>query len=211
MLNHSRKYLSCLWKLPVVALCLPVAFFAQSSPNPSAPPPNSTSPAPVPVQESHGPSILSDGVPIKLELMKKLDSRTAKTEDQIQFQVVNDVVVRGIRVLRRGTLVTGSVTTASASKTMGRAGRVAFTIDDIKLENGARVGVRAFNKSKGENYTGEMIALMATEPIVAAPFFLLIHGSNTVFDKGTQITAFVNGDVKLDPASFAPPPQPPAN
>jgi hypothetical protein len=211
MLNHSRNYLSCLRRFPVVALCLPVVLFAQTSPNPSAPPPNSTAPAPAPAQESQGPSILYDGVPIKFELMNKLDSRTAKAEDQIRFQVVNDVVVGGMRVLRRGTQVTGSVTTASASKTMGRAGRVAFTIDDIKLENRARVGVRAFNKSRGENYTGEMIALMASGPIVAAPFFLLIHGSNTVFDKGTQITAFVNGDVKLDPASFAPPPQPPAN
>ena len=41
--------------------------------------------------------------------------------------------------------------------------------------------------------------------MVAAPFLLLMHGDNTVFSKGTEITAFVNGDVKLDPASFAQP------
>jgi hypothetical protein len=35
-----------------------------------------------------------------------------------------------------------------------------------------------------------------------------MHGDNTVFPKGTEITAFVNGDVKLDPAGFAPPPDP---
>ena len=30
------------------------------------------------------------------------------------------------------------------------------------------------------------------------------HGDNTVFPKGTEVTAFVNGDVKLDPAGLAP-------
>lgn len=208
MFDYLRNHLSCLLMVLAVTLCLPTGVHAQSSPTPSAPPPESTVPAPAQTQESHAPLVLSDGIPIKLELTRKLDSHTAKVEDQIQFQIINDVVVGGIRVLRRGALVTGSVTAASSSKTMGRAGHVAFLINDIKMENGSKVRVRAFNKSKGENYTGEMVALMATGPIVVAPFFLLIHGSNTVFEKGTQVTAFVDGDVKLDPASFDRPPEP---
>ena len=208
MLNHSIMNVSRLPISFVLALYLPAALFVQSVQNPSAPPPASTALAPAPAQEDQGPPILHDGVPIKLELMAKLDSHTAKTADPVQFQVVNDVIVGGIRVLRRGTLVTGIVTDASSSKNMGRAGRVSFTIGDIKLEDGAKVAVRAFNRSKGENRTGDMVALMVSAPMVAAPFFLLMHGDNTVFPKGTEVTAFVNGDVKLDPASFAPPPDP---
>ncbi len=208
MLNHSRMNVSRLPISFVLGLCLPAALFAQSVSNSSEPPPASTAPASAPVALDQGPPILHDGVPIKLELMAKLDSHTAKTEDPVQFQVVNDVIVGGIRVLRRGTVVTGTVTDASSSKTMGRAGRVSFTIGDIKLQDGAKVAVRAFNRSKGENRTGDMVAYMLSAPMVAAPFLLLMHGDNTVFPKGTEVTAFVNGDVKLNPAGFVPPPDP---
>jgi len=208
MLNHSIMNVSRLPISFVLALYLPAALFVQSVQNPSAPPPASTAIEPAPAQQDQGPPILHDGIPIKLELMAKLDSHTAKTNDALQFQVVNDVIVEGVRVLRRGTVVTGTVTDASSSKNMGRAGRVSFTIGDIKLQDGAMVAVRAFNRSKGENRTGDMIVAMASVPVVAAPFFLLMHGDNTVFPKGTEITAFVNGDVKLTPVSFAPPPDP---
>ncbi|MFZ0306005.1 MAG: hypothetical protein WAL75_25185 [Terracidiphilus sp.] len=209
MPNDPRKNLSRAAVLCCLVFGLHTAISAQEPPNPIATPAASTPPAQADVTQNQGPPILHDGIPIKLELMSKVDSHTAKAEDQIQFQVVNDVVVGGIRVLRRGTVVTGTVTNASSSKTMGRAGQVSFTIDDIKLQDGAKVTVRAFNKSKGENRTGDMVALMVSAPMVAAPFLLFIHGDNTVFPKGTQITAFVNGDVKLNPAGFAPPPASP--
>jgi len=204
MLNHSRMIIFRQPIFFVLALCLPAVLFAQSAPDPSALPPASTAPAPPPAQQDQGPPILHDGVPIKLELMAKLDSHTAKNEDPVQFQVVNDVIVGGIRVLRRVTVVTGIVTDASSSKTMGRSGRVSFTIGDIQLQDGAKVTVRAYNLSKGENRTGEMVGYMLSAPMVAAPFFLLMHGDNTVFPKGTEVTAFVNGDVKLNPAGFGP-------
>ena len=144
---------------------------------------------------------------MKLRLLNKLDSHTAKNGDEIPFDVVNDVVVGGVTVLRRGSSVTGVVTQAEGSKTMGRAGRLSFTINDIQLRNGGKVPVRAFSRTSGENRTGEMICLMLNAPVsAAAPFFLLIHGTNTVFPRGTEINAFVNGDIPLDLASFGPAP-----
>src|ERR1019366_6773407 len=93
---------------------------------------------------------------------------------------------------------------------MGRAGKLSFTINDIQLRNGGKVPVRAFSRTSGENRTGEMVALMIDTAVsvspAAAPFFLLIHGTNTVFARGTEINAFVNGDIPLDLASFGPAP-----
>jgi PEGA domain len=194
-----------------------LALVAQQAPQVSTPaseapatqsPPAVTSAAPAPQPPAN---ILQDGTPMKLRLLSKLDSHTAKNGDQIPFDVINDVVVGGVTVLRRGSSVTGIVTQAEGSKTMGRAGRLSFTINDIQLGNGDKVPVRAFSRTSGENRTGEMIAYMLNAPIVAAPFFLLIHGTNTVFPRGTEINAFVNGDVSLDLASFLPaPPAEPA-
>ena len=94
------------------------------------------------------------------------------------------------------------LTQAKASKTLGRAGRLSFTINDIKLRNGSKAPVRAFNRTSGENRTGEMLGMMVEMPIVTAPFFLFIRGTNTTFPRRTEITAFVAGDLRLELASF---------
>jgi hypothetical protein len=54
--------------------------------------------------------------------------------------------------------------------------------------------------------------MVATSLIVwpAAPVFLLMHGKDVTIPKGTEVTAYLNGDVKLDPAKFQPAPFVPA-
>ena len=42
----------------------------------------------------------------------------------------------------------------------------------------------------------------------AAPFFLFMHGKDISIPKGTEVTAYVNGDMKLDIAKFQPNPPP---
>jgi hypothetical protein len=46
--------------------------------------------------------------------------------------------------------------------------------------------------------------IVATSLIVwpAAPFFLFMHGKDVTIPKGTEITAYVNGDLMLDRAKF---------
>jgi len=164
--------------------------------------PEATSPAP----KEPPPNVLADGTPVKLRLLNKLDSHTAKNGDEIPFDVINDVVVGGVTVLRRFSPATGVVTESKAARTLGREGRLFFTVNDITLRNGAKIPVRAFNRTKGENRTREMINTMMQVPLASAPFFLLMHGTNTTFYRGTEITAFVDGDIQLDLGSFMPPP-----
>jgi hypothetical protein len=182
--------MNCRWIIGLLMVCAPSFAAGQQSVTPSSP-----------TQSASG-GVLQDGMPIKLQLLNKLDSHMAKSGDRIEFEVVNDVVVDGVIVLRRGAPARGVITASQASKTMGRAGRLSFTIDAIRLSNGEKVPVRAYNRNSGENRTGEMIYLMVNTPMVAAPFFLLMHGTNTVFPRGTQIAAFVNGDIHISLDSF---------
>ena len=58
---------------------------------------------------------------------------------------------------------------------------------------------------KGGGHTGAMVGGMVATSIVffpAAPFFLFMHGKDISIPKGTEITAYVNGDMKLDIAKF---------
>jgi len=49
--------------------------------------------------------------------------------------------------------------------------------------------------------TGAMVAT-AIEFWPAAPLFLLMHGKDITIPKGTEITAYVNGEVPPNPAKF---------
>jgi hypothetical protein len=192
MTRHQLSY----GLVPLLSVSLVAQQVPQVSPSASQAPAMVTAPAP---KQQPRADILQDGTPMKLRLLNKLDSHTATDGDEIPFDVVNG----GVIVLRRGSPATGVVTQATSSKTMGRAGKLSFTINDIQLRNGGKVPVRAFNRTRGENRAGEVVALMLEMPMVSAPFFLLIHGTNTAFPRGTEINAFVNGDLRLDLASFA--------
>lgn len=47
-------------------------------------------------------------------------------------------------------------------------------------------------------------AIVATAIVFfpAAPFFLFMHGKDITIPKGTEITAYTNGDIPLDPKRF---------
>jgi hypothetical protein len=159
--------------------------------------------------------ILQDGTPVKLRLSKALSSADAKAGQEITFEVVDDIDVDGVTVLHRGSPAVGVVTEAEAKKRMGRAGKLNFSLTFVKLADEEKASLRAVNDAGGDSHVAGMAALMAAGvPMAAAPFLLLLKGGDTNIPKGTQITAFVNGDMHLDLVKFAAladkPAQPPA-
>jgi hypothetical protein len=69
------------------------------------------------------------------------------------------------------------------------------------------VPLRAIKETKGGGHTGAMTGAIVGTAIVffpAAPLFLFMHGKDITIPKGTEITAYVNGDIPLQPAKFQP-------
>jgi hypothetical protein len=153
-------------------------------------------------QPGPGDHVLEDGIPVKLRLIKTLSSADAKAEQEIIFEVVDDIDVDGVTVLRRGTSAIGIVTQAVAKKRMGRAGKLGFRIDFVPLADSEKARLRASSNSQGDSHVAGMVDLMLNMPMVSAPFFLLLKGTDTSIPKGTEITAFIDGDIHLDWAKF---------
>lgn len=66
--------------------------------------------------------------------------------------------------------------------------------------------MRAVKDVKGGGHQGAITGAIVATSIVffpAAPLFLLVHGKDITIPKGTEITAYINGDVPLDPKRFA--------
>ncbi len=150
---------------------------------------------------------LDDGTPIKLRLNRNLSSADAKTGDNIDFEVLEEVKVNDVVVIPKGNVALGTVTAAEHKRRMARGGKLDIEIDYVKLADGEKAAVRAVKETKGGGHTGAMTgAIVATSLVVwpAAPFFLFMHGKDTTIPKGTEITAYVNGNMPLDLAKFAP-------
>jgi hypothetical protein len=131
----------------------------------------------------------------------------------VDFEVAEEVSVNRIVVIPKDSLASGTVIAAHKKRRMGRAGKLDVSIEGVQLADGERATLRAVKESQGGSHTGIMAGgMVATSLIVwpAAPVFLLMHGKDVTIPKGTEVTAYISGDVKLDLAKFQPAPLVPA-
>jgi hypothetical protein len=193
----------------VVSLLLVSSGFGNSALGQNAKAP--ANPAVVPAATPTGPpppNTLQDGTAIKLRLAENLTSATAKVGQQVLFEVVEEVDVEGVPVVAKGAQALATVTTAETKKSMGRGGKLDVNVDSVRLVDGEKATLSATQNAKGGGHTGAMTAGMVGTAIVffpAAPLLLFIHGKDITIPKGTPVTAFVSGDMKLEMAKFAPP------
>lgn len=148
---------------------------------------------------------LEDGTPIKLRLTRNLSSADATTGERVDFEVLEDIKVKDVIVVPRGGIALATVTEAQAKRRMARGGKLDVNIDDVRLADGEKAPLRAVKEAKGGGHTGAMTGAMVGTAIVffpAAPLFLFMHGKDITIPKGTEITAYVNGDIPLDRAKF---------
>jgi hypothetical protein len=142
-----------------------------------------------------------------MRLTENLTSATAKMGQKVSFEVLEEVDLLGVPVIAKGAQALATVTTAETKKSMGRGGKLDVNIDSVRLLDGENAALSATQNAKGGGHVGAMTAGMVGTAIVffpAAPLLLFIHGKDITIPKGTEVTAFVAGDMKLDMAKFAP-------
>jgi hypothetical protein len=149
--------------------------------------------------------VLEDESPIRLRLNRTISSADAHVGDNVDFEVLDDITVNGTLVIPKGGLAFATVTEAQAKRRMARGGKLDINIDYVKLVSGEKAALRAVKGGNGGGHTGGMVGGMVATSLIffpAAPFFLFMHGKDISIPKGTEITAYVNGDMKLDLAKF---------
>jgi len=192
----------------LLAICpLLVAQQPQPAPGTPLPAPQAAPSTPPP------PHTLLDGTPVKLRLSQTISSANTKVGQEIPFEVVEDVSVDGVTVLPKGATAIATVTSTEHKKSMGRAGKLDIAISYARLKDQEKVALRATQENKGGGHVGAMTGAIVATSIVffpAAPLFLFIHGKDITIPQGTEITAFVEGDMHLNMANFAATPDAPA-
>ncbi len=148
---------------------------------------------------------LEDATPVRLRITRNISSADAQVNETVDFEVLEEVKVHDVIVIPRGGTAWGTVTEAQPKRRMGRAGKLNMNIDNVRLTSGEKVALRAIKDVKGGGHQGAITGAIVATSIVffpAAPLFLLVHGKDITIPKGTEITAYINGDIPLDPKKF---------
>jgi hypothetical protein len=149
------------------------------------------------VQENPTGLVIPDGTPVKLQMVRTISSARAQKDDRLDFVVVKDVTVGGFTIIQAGTLASGSVVGVKGKRLLGIGGNVVIRLDSVELITGDEVALRARKEIKGNSHSKFMVVEMIAMGLLylpAAPAFLLSRGRDSTVLKGTEVTAYINGD-----------------
>ena len=151
---------------------------------------------------------LEDGTPVKLRLAENLTSARATTQQSVAFEVLEQVRVGDLTVIPKGSAAWGTVTAADRGKHMGQAGKVDINLDAVRLADGEKVSLKGSGHYRAKSGSKQPANALAGLFWPIVPFFLqhgvLPHSKRDVkILKGTELTAYVNGNATLNAAKFA--------
>jgi hypothetical protein len=139
---------------------------------------NSSKPAPAPE------IILPNQTAVHFKLQKSLSSATAHVGDEVNFEVTQDVVIRGVTVIHKGAAAVGTVTEAEPKRRMGRGGKLSVRITFVKVGT-QKVPLQASSQEDkaADQKVGKVVPFM--------------HGKDITLTEDADITGFVSGDIRL--------------
>ena len=149
--------------------------------------------------------VLQDGTPVRLRFMRAVISSQVIAGETINLQAVEEVQVGGLAAIALYAPAKATVTMAQAKRSMGRGGNLEMKIESVSLASGESVPLRAIKDVKGGGNKGEMTAGLVAAGLLfwpAAPFAFFVQGKNATIPEGTELTAYINGDISLDRNKF---------
>lgn len=154
---------------------------------------------------------IADSTPFIVELAEDLTSEKIKTNNDVYFNVSEDLKINGITVIAKGAPARARVIDAKKSRSWGRGARIFMTMQDVKAVNGEQLPVRGGSDLRGVDTNQKMKnAAIATGQIswALAPVWGLKHGGSVGVPAGTKFEVYVYGTrkVSVKPAAQTPPP-----
>ena len=142
--------------------------------------------------------VIPSGTKVACRLEQTISSATADEGQQVQLSVTESVKINDQIVIPQGSACVGTIVLASARKSMGRSGKLDFSIDKVRTGDGEMVPLRyTMQKRSGEGKglsTGVMTAGAAVLFWPAAPFFLIRKGKDININKGIVIEVFTDAE-----------------
>ena len=153
---------------------------------------------------------LPAGTPIDIEATYTVSSIDFRPGDYLSFRVLIPVMIDGVILIDKGSLVTGRVVEAKRGGHWGKAGRLSWTMQDVVATDGTRIPLQAQkdlpagrNGIKGTSHGGEVATKTVLMGVLLAPVFPIAplalmsgfkRGEDAVLPQGKRFVVFVQSE-----------------
>ena len=149
------------------------------------------------------PVKVPNGVTMEIEAPFAVSSQDVKVGDAISFRVVNPVKVDGVTIIEPGATATAQVVKAERGGHFGRAGRLAWKMQNVTAVDGTRIPLQSTGRIVGDSHAAkvatQMVALGAVL-LIAAPaalFYGFKRGENAILPAGKRLEVFSQGETMV--------------
>jgi len=152
-------------------------------------------------------TLLPKGTDVRLAFDDGLTSKSARVGDKVKFHVVDDVVVDGQVVIKKGEAAEGTVVDVARGRRFGVGARLRIRLDPIAASDGTPVPIASRQRGKAiGNKTDEAAALSGAGALVLGPIGLgigyFVTGKDVTIEPGDTLTTDVaaNTEIKVSVA-----------
>ncbi len=136
-----------------------------------------------------GATRLPEGTEIRVRTESDLSSKTAEVGDMVYLRVSDPVRYHGHVVIPDGARVTGRISEARHRGVFGRSGKLAISVDSVKVgENSIRLRGARNNNGKGQG------TLSIATAVLVAPIAGIITGKSATIKQGTEFIVYTDQD-----------------
>jgi len=141
------------------------------------------------------------GTPVRLRLNHALSSSDSHAADRVEFRVDQDVAVGGAIAITKNSLAWGSVAEAAPRGRMAHSGRLSVNIRAVCLADGRQATLRGTNpNSAAVVHPHSASETESAFAIPAWPILVFMLGKDINIPAGTEVTAYLDAPVQVDPA-----------
>lgn len=140
---------------------------------------------------------IPDGTSLEVESTFTVSSADVEEGSAVSFTVVHPVKVNGVTVIRAGARATARVTKAKKGGSWGRAGQLAWMMQDVVAVDGSRVPLEFTKSSKGDSKGGTVATGIVVTGLLfwpAAPLWGFKKGKDAKVPAGRRFDVAVHGN-----------------
>ncbi|MDO8586875.1 MAG: hypothetical protein Q7T82_07520 [Armatimonadota bacterium] len=143
------------------------------------------------------PVKLAEKTPIRLRILREMTSGKVKVGEAVPYDVRDEIKDSAGRVLVAvGARGLGKVTVSKRRGMLGKQGKLEFTVESAEAVDGTLVPLRASVENRGKSNKGAVIASALLLTVLA----VFVNGKDVTVKEGTEVVAYVDRDVTIDPA-----------
>jgi hypothetical protein len=152
---------------------------------------------------------IPNGLNVEVEAPFTVNSQEVREGEAISFRVVNPVKVDGVVVIAPGATATARIIKAERGGHFGRAGRLAWKMENVTAVDGTRIPLQTAGKLVGDSHGAKVATAMIITGAalwIVAPVALLHgfkRGENAILPAGKRLEVSVQGEVTVTAAAPA--------